>query len=135
MFYSAPLNQSLYTGASMTVSEKKAVYELPITEKYFHAAHAMHGATYFKMLDDAAYFAAASIEKDHFILTKSYNIHFRRPVGQCLLRAEGEVIEFDENEIKARSTIYNEDKKVVAYGEGVFVKGPKLLSSLEGYIS
>ncbi len=132
MFHSA-LIQDLLPGASMKVSEGKAEYILDIREAYFHAAQAMHGAVYFKMLDDAAYFAAASLETEYFILTKSYNIHFRRPVEADTLRAVGEVIAVDNRQSVAKSVIYNSKGKVVAQGEGIFVKGPKLLTSLPGY--
>lgn len=134
MFYSAPI-QDFLSGASVKVSEGKAEYTLNIREAYFHAAEAMHGAIYFKMLDDAAYFAAASLETGYFILTKSYTIHFRRPVLVDTLRAEGEVVLVENGDIIAKSVIYNKAGKVVANGEGVFVKGPKLLSSLPGYIN
>lgn len=133
MFHSAPIQGSL-PGARMTVSEGKAEYVLDINEGYFHAAQAMHGAIYFKMLDDSAYFAAASLEMEYFILTRSYNIHFRRPVEADTLKAVGEVISTEKDGFTAKSTIYNGQGKVVAQGEGIFVKGPKLLSSLPGYV-
>jgi len=133
LFQEAPLNQGIFAGSVMKVSESKAVYELAIDRKYFHAANAMHGAIYFKLLDDAAYFAAASTETEFFILTKSYEIKFIRPVEEDNLRAEGEVLEQGERETKARSVIYNSKGKKVAEGVGVFVKGPKRLSDLAGY--
>ncbi len=64
LFQSAPLNQGIFAGSVMKVAKGQAEYKLDISEKYFHAAHAMHGAIYFKLLDDAAYNAAAS-----FVLT------------------------------------------------------------------
>ena len=133
LFYSAPVNQGIFAGSQMSVTENKALYELTIGEQYFHAAHAMHGAIYFKLLDDAAYFAAASSETEYFILTKSYTVHFKRPVHADLLKAEGSVVSIDEKGITAKSRILNSQGKVVAAGEGHFVKGPTLLSSLAGY--
>lgn len=132
MFYGAPI-QGFLSGVSVKVSEGKAEYTLNIKEAYFHGADAMHGAIYFKMLDDAAYFAAASLETEYFMLTKSYTIHFRRPVLVDTLTAIGEVVSVDKGEVIAKSVIYNKEGKVVANGEGIFVKGPKPLSSLSGY--
>lgn len=132
MFHKAAI-QHLLPGARVKVSEGRAEYELEIREAYFHAARAMHGAIYFKLLDDSAYFAAASLEREYFILTKSYTIHFRRPVEVDILKAVGEVVSVADGEFIAKSIIYNSAGKVVAQGEGVFVKGPKLLSSLSGY--
>jgi hypothetical protein len=31
---------------------------------FFHAAHAVHGSVYFKALDDAAFFAVASLVQE-----------------------------------------------------------------------
>ena len=133
LFQSAPLNQGIFAGSVMKVGEGQAEYKLGISEKYFHAAHAMHGAIYFKLLDDAAYFAAASLETERFILTKTYQIKFIRPVEEDQLRAVGGVLNHDEKGIVAKSVIYNAAGKMVAEGEGVFVKGPKKLLDLPGY--
>ena len=133
MFQAAPLNQGIFAGSVMKVEEGRASYELSIGRQYFHAAHAMHGAIYFKLLDDAAYFAAASLVTDNFILTKSYQVRFIRPVEEEHLRAEGEVLSQNEKEIIAKSVIYNSQGKKVGEGEGIFVKGPKKLMDLPGY--
>ena len=48
-----------------------------------HAAGAVHGSYYFKVLDDACYFAANSLVSDVFVLTvsfviTSYSIHYTK---------------------------------------------------------
>ncbi|MFT6972715.1 MAG: hypothetical protein ACJAXX_003300, partial [Roseivirga sp.] len=123
LFQSAPLNQGIFKGSALEVEFEKATLRLAIGNQYFHAAEAMHGAIYFKLLDDSAYFAAASIEKTYFLLTKSYTVHFRRPVMEDTLTAIGKVIEVNEREIVASSEIFNSAGKLVANGKGVFVKG------------
>ncbi len=133
MFQVAPINQGIYRGTQIKVDDSKATLTLEIGDKYFHAAEAMHGSVYFKLLDDAAYFAAASLVDTHFILTKSYTIHFIRPVGLDKLRAEGAVVKANDYEILAKSEIFNQNGKLVAHGSGVFVKGPKKLQDLPGY--
>lgn len=133
MFQAAPLNQGIFAGSILQVEEGRATYELKIDQRYFHAANAMHGAIYFKLLDDAAYFAAASLEVENFMLTKSYEIRFIRPVEEDHLRAEGEILNQNEKEIIAKSVIYNARGKKVGEGEGIFVKGPKKLRDLPGY--
>ncbi|MFT6827264.1 MAG: hypothetical protein ACJAZV_000545 [Roseivirga sp.] len=133
LFQSAPLNQGIFKGSELEVEFEKATLRLAIGNQYFHAADAMHGAIYFKLLDDSAYFAAASIEETFFLLTKSYTIHFRRPVMEDDLTAFGKVMEVNEKEILAASEIYNSAGKLVANGEGVFVKGSKRLDELKGF--
>lgn len=133
MFHLAPI-QELLSGAEMNVEKEKATYKLNISEAYFHAANALHGAVYFKLLDDSAYFAAASIEETYFLLTKSYTIHFRRPVEVDKLIAIGEVVSQQDGEIICRSHITNLAGKLVAEGEGVFVRSKKLLAEQPGYL-
>ncbi|MFT6053328.1 MAG: hypothetical protein ACJAS3_000030 [Roseivirga sp.] len=133
LFQSAPLNQGIFKGSALEVEFEKATLRLAIGNQYFHAAEAMHGAIYFKLLDDSAYFAAASIEKTYFLLTKSYTVHFRRPVMEDTLTAIGKVIEVNEREIVASSEIFNRAGKLVANGKGVFVKGIKRLDELKGF--
>lgn len=133
LFQSAPLNQGIFKGSDLEVEFERATLRLAIGNQYFHAAEAMHGAIYFKLLDDSAYFAAASIENTYFLLTKSYTIHFRRPVMEDTLTAIGKVIEVNEREILATSEIYNSAGKLVANGEGVFVRSTKRLQALDGF--
>ena len=133
MLQLAPINQNIFEGSKIMVSDGKAVLELDIHEKYFHAADAMHGAVYFKLLDDSAYFAAASMEETYFILTKSYEVKLKRPVQADHLTAEGWVEEMNDQEIIAASRITNRNGKVVAEGRGIFVRGPKRLVDLPGY--
>lgn len=132
MFHLAPI-QEILVGAKMIVSEGKSTYNLEIKEDYFHAADALHGAIYFKLLDDAAYFAAASKEQTFFLLTKSYNIQFIRPVEVDQLTAVGELISQEGNVFVAKSSITNSQGKIVATGDGIFVKSKKLLSDQQGY--
>lgn len=132
MFHKAPI-QNILSGAQIQVSEGKAIYSLSINEAYFHAAGALHGAVYFKLLDDAAYFAAASIEQTFFLLTKNYSLQFIRPVEVDHLTARGELVRQEGNVFVAKSSIANSQGKVVAIGEGTFVKSMKLLSEQKGY--
>ena len=55
MMHSAPLVK--LTGAKVNVSNGTAEISLPVDEKMFHAAGAMHGCFYFYALDNAAFFA------------------------------------------------------------------------------
>ncbi len=132
MFHAAPI-QEMLSGAAMKVEARKATYKLSIKKGYFHAAEALHGAIYFKLLDDAAYFAAASLEDTYFLLTKSYTIHFKRPVEVDQLTAIGEVISEENGVIVSRSLITNSAGKMVAEGKGEFVRSKKLLIDQVGY--
>ena len=55
MYLGAPINA--FYQPRIEVSEEKAVIEIDIGHHFFHPAGAVHGSVYFKMLDDAAFFA------------------------------------------------------------------------------
>ena len=133
LFQSAPINKGIFKNSSIDLSEGKAEYLFKVDQSLFHGANALHGAIYFKLLDDSAYFAAATLVKDHFLVTKSYDVQFVRPVHLERLIAKGWVTERSDDEIIAESEIFNEQGKLVAKGTGVFVRSKKFLNELEGY--
>jgi acyl-coenzyme A thioesterase PaaI-like protein len=45
-----------------------------------HAAGAAHGTLYFKMMDDAAFYACNSMVSDRFLLTTAFTLVFTRPL-------------------------------------------------------
>ena len=52
MYLGAPINR--YFAPRIEISRGQAVVTLPVREDFHHAASAVHGAVYFKALDDAA---------------------------------------------------------------------------------
>lgn len=127
--------QQLFSGSHIEVSHSKAMISLPVDPKYFHGAQAIHGATYFKLLDDAAYFAVASLVTDAFIVTSSFQINLLRPVNSGTLKAVGTVRSVGKNLFVAEATLYNEKGKEVAFGTGQFMRTAQPWESLEGYSS
>jgi uncharacterized protein (TIGR00369 family) len=133
LYYSAPINQDFFENSKIKVSESTSTIELKVIDKFYHAGNAMHGAVYFKLMDDAAYFASASMEEEYFILTKSYQIEFLRPVVNGRLKAIGTVVSLDEEETVAIAELFNDLGKLVGRGKGVFVKGQKRLDKFSDF--
>ena len=133
MYLSAPVNNQIYNGNTITISDQKAELTLKIEEKFFHAANAIHGSVYFKMLDDAAFFAVNSIVKDVFVYTVSFNIQLLRPVSSGLLTSTGELKFKSSNLFIADSILLDENKKLVGRGSGNFMKSKIELTQEIGY--
>ena len=131
MYASAPINK-LYK-PTITVSEGETVIEMEISEQYHHSAGAVHGSVYFKMLDDAAFFAANSIVRDAFVLTTSFTTYITRPVSSGILKAEGRVLNSNKSQIIAEAVAYDENNREVARGNGVFMRSKIKLASIEEY--
>ncbi|MCH8332042.1 MAG: PaaI family thioesterase, partial [Bacteroidetes bacterium] len=113
MYLSAPV-QKIFPKTSISIGEATAEITLPITPVYFHAAAATHGSVYFRMLDDAAFFAASSLEFEFFILTADFELKFLRPVSKGILRSEGDAWIDSSGRLQARAGLYNEDGEAIA---------------------
>jgi uncharacterized protein (TIGR00369 family) len=131
MYLAAPINQ-LYQ-PTITVTEGSAEICIQLQEAYYHSAGAVHGSVYFKMLDDAAFFAASSLETEFFVLTASFTTYLVRPVTTGIMRSEGRVVNQSKTQFIAESIAYNSQNKVIARGNGLFVRGKLPLKNALGF--
>src|SRR5688572_28509645 len=97
-----------------------------------HAAHAAHGAAYFKMLDDAAFFAVQSIVPDVFVLTVSFQIYFLAPVMDGEMVSIGTVVHRAKRLFVAESVL-GVGGETVARGSGTFMRSSVHLDAKVGY--
>ncbi len=132
MYAAAPVNH--YFAPSMRVSEGKADVTIQVRPDFFHAAKAVHGVVYFKLLDDAAFFAVSSLVREVFVLTVSFNIYLTRPVSAGELTASGRVIHRSRRLFLAESELVNGEGQEVARGSGTFMRSTIALSPELGYM-
>ena len=90
MYLAAPISELYHP--SIEISDSEATIEIEVSERFFHSAGGLHGSVYFKMLDDAAFFAANSLEREVFVLTTSFTTYLTRPVSSGTLRSVGRVV-------------------------------------------
>lgn len=133
MYSTAPINQQVYKGIKLTVKAERAELTLLVDSNYFHAANAVHGSVYFKMLDDAAFFAVNSIVPDVFVYTVSFNTQLLRPITLGTIKAVGELKFKSQNLFIADAVLYDEAGKIVGRGSGNFMKSKVPLSKEIGY--
>lgn len=131
MYAAAPVNR-IYE-PTMEVSEGKAVIEIAVSEKYHHSAGGVHGSVYFKMLDDAAFFAANSLEKEFFVLTTSFTTYMTRPVASGRMKAIGKVVNKNNSQFIAESIVFDSKDREIGRGNGIFVRGKLPLIDAAGY--
>jgi uncharacterized protein (TIGR00369 family) len=131
MYHGANCNRAY--GPRLTVSGGKTELVIPVREDFFHAAGAVHGAVYFKALDDAAFFACNSLVRDVIVLTVSFHVLFMRPVSSGEIRAEGRVIQASERLILAESGVCDDQGREIARGTGCFVRSEIRLTEELGY--
>ena len=131
MYGAAPINGIFQP--RLTVTDGAAVVEMELTRDLHHAAGAAHGAVYFKMLDDAAFFAANSLETEVFVPTASFTTYLTHPVVSGTLRSTGKVVSRTRSQFIAEAVISDRDGKEVGRGNGIFVRGKLRLETALGY--
>jgi len=133
MYLKSNVNQNLYESTEVLIENKKATISIEISDKYFHALGAIHGSVYFKLLDDAAFFAANSVVTDKFLLTSNFNINLIRPANRGRITAIGELNFQSKNLFIATASLRNEQAKEIAFGTGHFMKSQIELTEKIGY--
>ena len=131
MYLAAPINEIFKP--KIKVSNESAEIEIEVNRKLFHSAGAVHGSVYFKMLDDAAFFAVNSIVSDCFVLTKSFTTYLTRPISSGYMKSIGKVVNKTRKEIIAESIVYDDRKKQIGSGKGIFVRSKQPLKNTIGY--
>lgn len=132
LYRAAPIN-GLFASSLEITEAGTATIRFVIEPSCHHAAGAAHGTIYFKMLDDAAFYAANSLVSDRFLLTTSFNLHFTKPVRGGEIVAEGHWISGRRRVLVAESRLIDSEGDEIGRGTGTFMRSRIPLSSLPGY--
>ena len=132
LYRAAPVNR-LFPSALDIIGEGRARLRFTVQEDVYHAAGAAHGTIYFKMLDDAAFYAANTLVTDRFLLTTSFNLHFTKPVRAGEVVAEGRWISGRKRVLVGESRLIDAEGDEIGRGTGTFMRSRIALSSLPGY--
>ena len=130
-FYAAPINE--FFSPTIHVEYGTAKIELEVIGGFHHSGRSVHGAVLFKMLDDAAFFAACSLEKEFFMATSAFTTYFLRPAAAGSLRATGKVLSRTNSQVVAEAVVYDSEAKEIARGSGVFMRTRDRLEDVPGY--
>lgn len=134
LYASAPIN-GLFPSRLEVPAEGRARIRFTIDPVVYHAAGAAHGTIYFKMLDDAAFYAANSLVTDRFLLTTGFNLHFTKPLRGGEVVAEGRWISGRRRVFIAEASLIDDEGEEVGRGTGTFMRSHIALSGLAGYRS
>ena len=132
LYDAAPVN-SLFASRLEIVGEGRSRLVFTVDRSVYHAAGAAHGTIYFKMLDDAAFYAANTLVTDRFLLTTSFNMHFTKPVREGDVVAEGRWVSGRRRVLVAESRLVDAEGEEIGRGTGTFMRSRISLSSLPGY--
>jgi acyl-coenzyme A thioesterase PaaI-like protein len=138
MYSLAPVNVNAYKHSVSIPTFGEANVTATIQPELFHGGNAMHGSTFFKLLDDSAWFASQSLFLDYFIVTASFNTYIMKSISQyhidknLSLIAKGRVITATKHLIVAESELFC-GNEIVAKGSGTFMFSPHKLENLDRY--
>ena len=132
LYASAPIISCFASRLEIT-GEGRARLTFTVDEAVYHAAGAAHGTIYFKMLDDAAFYAANTLATDRFLLTTSFNLHFTKPVRAGEVVAEGRWVSGRRRVLVAESRLIDAEGDEIGRGTGTFMRSRIALSGLPGY--
>ncbi|MFN2259987.1 MAG: PaaI family thioesterase [Parasphingopyxis sp.] len=132
LYASAPINE-IWESRLTIVESGVSRIEFMLDARYHHAAGASHGTSYFKMLDDAAFYAANSMVSDRFLLTTGFNLLFTKPIAEGPVTAEGRWISGHRRVFVAEARLIDAEGEEAGRGTGTFMRSRIALSSLAGY--
>jgi uncharacterized protein (TIGR00369 family) len=130
MYVNGPINQ--FFRPLIHIGEGSAEIRMTVTPAMHHAAHAAHGAVYFKMLDDAAFFAVQSLVHEAFIVTVSFQLYLLAPVSDGEMVATGKVVHQTKRLFLAESVV-TAAGAIVARGNGSFMRSSTRLDASVGF--
>ena len=134
LYASAPVNAK-FASVLHIPAEGRSRLTFTVTPEDYHAAGAAHGTIYFKMLDDAAFYAANSLVTDRFLLTTGFNLFFTKPVRAGTVTAEGHRVSGRRRVFVAEARLVDAEGEEIGRGTGTFMKSRIPLSGLPGYAS
>jgi uncharacterized protein (TIGR00369 family) len=132
LYTAAPINR-LFESRLEIVESGFARIHFEISERYYHAGGAAHGTSYFKMLDDAAFYACNSLVTDRFLLTTAFNLLFTRPLKVGPVIAEGRWVSGQRRVFVGEARLIDAEGEEAARGTGTFMRSSIPLASLPGY--
>jgi uncharacterized protein (TIGR00369 family) len=132
LYRHAPINR-LFESQLEIVESGFARIRFEVTESVYHAAGAAHGTLYFKMLDDAAFYACNTLVSDRFLLTTAFNLLFTRPLREGPVIAEGRWASGRRRVLIGEARLIDAEGEEAARGTGTFMRSHIALSGLPGY--
>jgi uncharacterized protein (TIGR00369 family) len=132
LYAAAPINR-LFESTLEIPEAGLARIHFTIDARFFHAAGAAHGTSYFKMLDDAAFYAANSLVTDRFLLTTAFNLLLTKPLPAGPVVAEGRWVSGQRRVFVAEARLIDGAGGEAARGTGTFMKSQISLAGLPGY--
>ena len=131
LYNSAPINHMCKP--KLHIYPDHAEIIMRILPHFFHAGGNVHGSVYFKMLDDACFFAAQALETSYFLVTTSFTTYLTRPVSTGTLYVTGKVVNQNKTQFITEGVLIDDNNNEIGRGSGLFVRSKIKLDDKVGY--
>src|SRR3569623_1830071 len=121
LYASAPVN-ALFDSRLTITGEGRSRIEFTVDQRVHQAAQAAHGTIYFKMLDDAAFYAANSLVTDRFLLRTAFILLFTKPIRSGPVVAEGRCVSGRRRVFVAEARLIDAEGEEIGRGTGTFMR-------------
>lgn len=132
LYAAAPINRMFESTLEIPEAGIARIH-FNIDRRFFHAGGAAHGTSYFKLLDDAAFYAANTLVTDRFLLTTAFNVLLTAPLGEGPVVAEGRWVSGHRRVFVAEARLIDANGEEAARGTGTFMRSRIPLATLPGY--
>jgi uncharacterized protein (TIGR00369 family) len=131
LYHQAPISLNYPNPPRMEVSRGAARIRWEVSDQLFHKGGALHGSVIFRLLDDAAFFAANSVVSDVLLVTAHFDIQFVRPVTrEGWVEAHGVLKVPGRNLLVAEAELKDEKGRLLAMGRGNFMRSAVKIESI-----
>ena len=131
LYLGAPTNA--YDRPAIRIGEGECEISIDARPEFHHSAHAVHGSVYFKLLDDAGFFAVNSLVPDVFVLTADFTTHLLRPVVEGRMVAKGRLIQSGARQSLGEAQLFDHRGNLIGHGVGTYVRSKIALTPEVGY--
>jgi acyl-coenzyme A thioesterase PaaI-like protein len=131
LYLAAPCNE--YYDPGVRISEGEAEIVIPIQEKFFRVAGAVHSSICFTAMADSAVLAVNSIVEKALVVTLNFDIQLTCPIATGELIARSRFLGMSGNRYLADSVLTDSEGQELGRGNGAFMESDISLASTIGY--
>ena len=131
LYHVAPITR--WYGAAIRIADGSAEVRVRVRPEFLHAAQAVHGSVYFRLLDDAAFFAVNSRVQQFFVLTVSFTVQFTSPISDGEMIATGRIVHEAGRLFVGAAELRDGEGRLLATGSGTFSRSRIPLDERVGY--
>ena len=118
-----PMHHNL--NMNVELGKNSATITMTIHDSVINLVGILHGAIYFKLIDDACFFAALSAQESSFVATSNMTIHYLKPASKGVLIAHAKMITKQGRKYLCECEIKDEEGTIYTYGSGSFIEPKK----------